>query len=94
MILIWPEPELRIMETAHVRGNRKIQGSGIREKTGFQSRVLFITKEYYVYIKKYIYSKDAFKKSNQGVILLQLGDLFLDILTPFFNVNPNTPSSI
>lgn len=40
----------------------------------------------------HIYSKDAFKKSNQGVILLQLGDLFLDILTPFFNVNPNTPS--
>lgn len=82
------------METAHVRGNRKIQGSVIREKTGFQSRVLFITKEHYVYIKKYIYSKNVFKKSNQGVILLQLGDLFLDILTPFFNVNPNTPSSI
>lgn len=52
------------METAHVRGNRKIQGSGIREKTGFQSRVLFITKEYYVYIKKKYIQKDAFKKSN------------------------------
>lgn len=53
------------METAHVRGNRKIQGSGIREKTGFQSRVLFIMKECYVYIKKKKnIQKDAFKKSN------------------------------